>query len=194
MLKLPCTTVVYNFHINLVVVPNLAFAWYPSKPQNNWVFSKEPVSIYRNLGMPTIRGRKPVNSMNEEIGENLITCKNAQAFCMVQLPFPLCKICYIHYHNLHKFCGDCFSGQYVYWCYLDLIAHYRRGLLPPKNLASLLKWVSIQLCGHGFYHILFQCITGVAHLDHITNETSRRKSETTRWLPVSPEKKTKNLK
>jgi hypothetical protein len=110
VLKLPCT--VYNFHTSLVVVPNLAFAWYPSKPQNNWAFSKEQVSIYRNLGMPTIRGRKPVNSMNEEIGENLITCKNAQAFCMVQLPFPLCKICYIHYHNLHKFCGDCFSGQY----------------------------------------------------------------------------------
>jgi hypothetical protein len=136
----PCTTVVYNFHTSLVVVPNLAFARYPSKPQNNWVFSMEPVSIYRNLGMPTLRGRKPVNSMNEEIGENLITCKNAQAFCMVQLPFPLCKICYIHYHNLHKFCGVCFSAQYRLLVSLGSDSTLPKGLLPPKNLASLLKW------------------------------------------------------
>jgi hypothetical protein len=182
----PCTTVVYNFHTSLVVVPNLAFAWYPSKPQNNWVFSMEPMSIYWNLGTPTIRGRKPVNSMNEEIGENLITCKNAQAFCMIQLPFLLCKICYIHSHNLHKFCGVCFSAQYRLLVLLGSDSTLPNRLLPPKNLASLIKWVSIQLCGHGFYHILFQCITGVAHLDHITNETSRSKSETARWLPVSP--------
>jgi hypothetical protein len=123
----PCTTVVYNFHTSLVVVPNLTFAWYPSKPQNNWVFSKEPMSIYRNLRTPTIRGRKPVNPMNEEIGKNLITSKNAQAFCMVQLPFPLCKICYIRYHNLHKFVGFVSAPNIDYWCYLDLIERYRTG-------------------------------------------------------------------
>lgn len=184
----PCTTVVYNFHTSLIVVPNLTFAWYPSKPQNNWVFIMEPVSIYWNLGTPAIRDRIPVNSMNEEIGENLITCKNAQAFCMVQLPFTLCKKCYIHYHNLHKFCGVCFSAQYRL---LGSDSTLPNRLLPPKNLASLIKWVSRQLCGHGFHHILFQCITGVTHLDHITNETSRSKSETTRWLPVSPGKKQK---
>jgi len=73
------------------------------------------------------------------------------------------------------FVGFVSAPNIDYWCYLDLIAPSTQEFGKPDKVSLntiMRSWV--------LAHPVPVYITGVAHLDHITNETGRSKSETAR--------------